>query len=60
MGLLAIGQGLVCLLSCSIAELILVVKHGGWCGAICLVVGFLCCGVPLGWVAMLGCGVFLV
>ena len=52
--------GVVCLLSCSIAELILVVQHGGWCGALCLVVGLLCSGVPLGWIAMLGCGVFLV
>ena len=29
MGLLAIGRGVVCLLSCSIAELVLGVQHGG-------------------------------
>ena len=58
--MLAIGRGVVCLLSRFIAELILVVQHGGWLGTLCLVVGLLCSGVPVGRVAMLGCGVFLV
>ena len=51
---------MVCLLSCSIAELVLGVQHGGWSGTLCLVVELLCSGVLFGWIAMLGCGVFLV
>ena len=53
---------MVCLLSCSAAALVLVVQHGGWCGTPCLVVELLCSGTRmlLDWIAMLGCGVFLV
>ena len=53
-GLLATGKGgggggeVVCLLSCSIAELILVVQHDGWCGTLFGGAGLWCVS-GLGW-----------